>query len=197
MKKIKKDNIITKNLVVVNRNKQSLEFKIGSPLVFSSTMSHSIENNLNVNDIDNNSLKEASSSSSTLPMCSLVCLLVSREDNNNIKNNKSKKCGESKKPTACPHYKTSDVNNNNENVDLKSLQIIGCGICSPSCHEPMHPNLRRKLQKEKADYDGENKRCLIKTMFADKIKTAMVMIMIIQMEVMLRCTIIKKIGALS
>ena len=61
MKKITKDNIVTNNLVVANRNKQSLEFKNGSPLAFSGAMSHAIEKNLNINDIGNNGLKEASS----------------------------------------------------------------------------------------------------------------------------------------
>ena len=43
---------MTNNLVVVNRNKQSLEFKNGSPLVFSGAMSHAIEKNLNINGIE-------------------------------------------------------------------------------------------------------------------------------------------------
>ena len=50
------------------------------------------------------------------------------------------------------------------------------------------------MQKESADYDGENKeRHLIKTMLADKIKTAMVVMIMIQMEVMLRCTMMMMI----
>ena len=69
MKKITKDNVITNDLAVVNRNKQSLEFKNVSPLVFSGAASYAIENNLNINDVDNEGLKEASSSSSTLSMC--------------------------------------------------------------------------------------------------------------------------------
>ena len=63
----------------------------------------------------------------------------------------------------------SDVNDNNENVDLKLLQIIICGIHNPSCHESVHPNSCRKLQKELVCYDGENKeRCLIKTVCCRK-----------------------------
>ena len=155
-KKITKDNIINNNLVVVNRNKQSLEFKKGIPLIFSGAMSHAIEKNLNINDIDNNGLKKTSSSSSTLPTCSLVCLLVPREDNDNDKNNKSKKCSKSKKSTACLHYKISDVNDNIANADLKSLQIAAHGVCNPSCHESVH--LCRKLQKESADCNREIKK---------------------------------------
>ena len=61
MKKIKKENNITNDLAVVNRRKkQSLEFKNGFPLVFSGSVSHAIEKNLNINDIDNCGLKEVS-----------------------------------------------------------------------------------------------------------------------------------------
>ena len=57
MKKLTKDNIMKNNLAVVNRNKQRLEFKNCIPLVCTSTIRHAIEKNLNINDVDNNSLK--------------------------------------------------------------------------------------------------------------------------------------------
>ena len=60
MKKTTKDNVATNDLVVVNRNKQSLEFKNGSLLMFSGTLSHVIEENLSMNEIDGNGLKEVS-----------------------------------------------------------------------------------------------------------------------------------------
>ena len=57
----------------------------------------------------------------------------------------------------------SHANENTENVDLKSLQIIGHGVCNLTCHKSMCPNLCSKLQKESADHNGENKeRRLIK-----------------------------------
>ena len=119
--------------------------------MFSGVVSHAIENHSNINDVDSNGLKEVSSSSSTLPACSLVCLFVSRENNNENKNNKSKKYGKSKKSSLCPHCKISDVNDDNASVDLKSLQIEGHRVFDPSCHESMHPNLCSKLKKESAD----------------------------------------------
>ena len=57
----------------------------------------------------------------------------------------------------------SDIKDNNANVDLKSLQMIGHGILNQSCHESVHLNSCNNLQKKSADYDSEHKeRSLIK-----------------------------------
>ena len=94
--------------------------------------------------------------------------------------------------------KMFDVNYNDANVDLKYLQIIGRTFHNPSCDESAHSNSCNKLKKESSDHNGENKeRHLTKTMLADKIKTVMVVMIMIQMAVTLRCTTTIKIRALS
>ena len=62
-----------------------------------------------------------------------------------------------------------DVNDNNANVDLKSIQIIGCGVYNPDCPKSVHPNSCSKLQKESKDCNGE-KKPLTKNILAEKLK---------------------------
>ncbi|KAL3790636.1 hypothetical protein ACHAW5_004203 [Stephanodiscus triporus] len=162
----KKSSLYT---VVVHRNRQSIAFREGTPLVFggsvASTFSEDWHDELHADAIDD------------IPIGSLVAVVVSRDSsstpgkrNKDSRGKKRNVSSERIDDEAVVHHSFKALDNDSTYRDMiNQLQLIGYGVYNENsmyrvrilCHDTMHPGLTKEIrsirkQIQRGDFQSEN-----------------------------------------
>ena len=153
--------------VIVHRNRQSIAFREGTPLVFGGSVVSTFTEDCAANDVTTDSDNNASSPLG-IPLGSLVAVVVSKDsspsysgkrtkkdDSRGKKRNNSDSLGDKTEENAVPHYSFSSVNKETTYRDMiNQLQLIGYGVYNPKSmyrvrilmHDTMHPGLTKEIR---------------------------------------------------
>ena len=189
MSQSKKTNSL--HTVVVHRNRQSITFREGTPLVFGGSVASTFTEDCH-NETDTDAIDK-------IPLGSLVAIVVSRDSPpTTFKRNKDSRgkkrnadSSERTKDEAVIHHSFKAVDKDSTYRDMiNQLQLIGYGVYNENsmyrvrilCHDTMHPGLtkeirsiRKEIQRgdsQSETYDGCSTTLQLKLILERKISDA-------------------------